>query len=130
MDNSIKQVEQNMPEYWEGPKNFLVRMYAYLQIGFAETNNAKVVVAAIWGLYLLFNFKDPMWVFVMGGISVPLLILVGHFKLYKVSKPAEYPTTSLGTVLGYNSFNNQVHQTQLLEEILKELKNETSNHGK
>ncbi len=119
-------INNNVPEYWEGPKNILVRLYAYLQIGFAETNNAKVVVAGIWGLYLLLNIHQAWWVAVMAAVIVPVLVFVGRFKLYKVAKPQEYTMTTKGSVLGYSAYNLQVRTVELLEEIAKHL-NQPSN---
>ncbi len=114
-------VEDKLPEYWEGTPNLLKRLYTYLQIGFSETNNAKVVVAGIWGLALLLNIHNVWWIVLIASILVPILVVLGRYKLYHVAKTAEYIQTTKGTVLGYRGYEIQQEQNELLKEIIKKL---------
>jgi len=54
-------------------------------------------------------------------IGVPAMIMIGRWHLFKVQKATEYISTMHGAITGYSSFNMQVRQIELLEEINKKL---------
>ena len=117
-------IEEQMPEFWEGNQNMLVRYWTYLHRGLDLINQAKYWIAGVIAMYVMFKLSNPLWMAVMFILSTPVLIIVGRWHLYKASKPQEFIIAQKGTVLGYKPYNMQIRQLELLEEILKELKNE------
>lgn len=117
----IEQIQKDLPQYWEGRENMLVRFYIYAQMGLNAVNNLKYLVAAIIALYVVLKLTNPMWMVAIGLVSIPCLIVLGRWQLYRVNKINEYVTQTKGTVLGYNSYNMQVRTIELLESIDKKL---------
>lgn len=113
----FKQIEDQQPAFWEGRSNIFVRLITYAKIGVNQINDYKYIGAAIFGVYYTFKLSNPIWLIVMGLVSLPLIILLGRWWLYKGSKASEFVTTQKGSVLGYNQFNAQVKIIELLEEI-------------
>lgn len=109
------------PRYWEGTSNVLVRYWIYLSRGLDFINQAKYLIAGILGLYAVLKLTNPYWMIVMFFGSLPALVILGHWHLYKVSKTQEYVNTTKGSVLGYKNYNIAVRQIELLEKILAKL---------
>jgi hypothetical protein len=108
------------PEYWEGRKNVFVRYWVYLSTGLDFINQAKYLIAGIMAVYALLHFTNPWTMVIMFLVSVPIITVLGHWKLYKVSKTQEYVSTTKGTVTGYGVYNMTVKMVQLLEKISKD----------
>jgi hypothetical protein len=112
--------ESFKPEYWEGPSNIFVRYWVYLSRGLDFINQAKYLIVGILALYAILKLTDPLWMIAMFVVSIPVLTILGHWQLYKVSKTQEFVTTTKGSVLGYTSYNINVKTLETLQEI-KEL---------
>lgn len=123
MEDPITKISNDIPHYWEGTGNLLIRLYVYLQLGFTEAKNAQTIVLGILAFYGLAKLNNAWWMLWIALIITPILITVGRYKLYRVSKIGEYITTIKGSVVGYNAYNVQVQQNELLQQILKELQN-------
>ena len=108
-------------EYWHGGKNVLVRYYLYAQRGLSLINDFKYLGAGIFGLYILAKFTNPIWILLMTAVSLPPLIILGRWQLYRVSRIGEWVSRQFGTVLGYNEYNMYVKQTELQKKILDKL---------
>lgn len=117
----LRAIEEYVPIYWEGRQNILIRLWTYTKIGLQQINEFKYVAAAIFGIYYTFKLANPFWLIVMFFISIPCLILIGRWWLHRGAKTAEWVNTHFGSVIGYNSYNLQIKQTELLEKILKKL---------
>jgi hypothetical protein len=109
------------PKYWEGRENILIRLWIYTQRGLGMVNEWKYLVAGIMAGYVILKFTNPLWMLVIGAISLPILILLGRWQLHKVAKVSEWVGVQHGSVLGYNSYNLQVRTLETLEAILKKL---------
>lgn len=121
----MKKIEDHSPEFWEGKENIFVRLLTYSKVGVNQLNDYKYVGATIFGLYYTFKLENPIWLFVMVIISLPLILLLGRWWLHKGAKSSEYVTTQKGTVLGYGAYNAQIEIVDRLDEIIKLLKDET-----
>lgn len=85
--------------------------------GLDLVNQAKYLIVGILGLYAVLKLTNPLWMAAMFVVSIPVLIVMGRWQLYKVSKTQEYVTVTTGTVLGYAGYNMTVRQIELLEAI-------------
>ena len=117
----FKAIEEYYPKYWEGKENIFVRYWVYLNRGLDMITQARYLILGILGLYAVLKFTNPIWMAVMFFISLPILIIIGRWQLYKVSKTQEFITNTKGTVLGYTGYNMQVRTIELLEQISKKL---------
>jgi hypothetical protein len=105
------------PKYWNGASNIFVRYWVYLSMGLDFVNQAKYLIVGILGLYAVLKLSDIRLMALMFLVSIPILTIMGRWKLYKVSQTQEFITTTKGSVLGYRNYNMQVRQIELLEEI-------------
>ncbi len=120
----FESIEEKQPLYWEGRSNIFVRLITYAKIGVNQVNDYKYIGAAIFGVYYALKLSNPWWLLLMGLVSLPLLILLGRWWLYRGAKASEFVTTQKGSVLKYDAYNIQV---EILEE-LKRLNNKTLLH--
>ena len=117
------QIEDDVPEFWEGNQNILIRLWTYAKAGMNLVNDYKYIGAAIFGLYYTLKLNNLVWLALMFLVSIPILVSLGRWWLYKGAKTSEFVTNQKGTVLGYQAYNTSVEQVKLLEDILKALKN-------
>ena len=120
--NNYSYIPDWVEEYWEGNQNIVNRYWTYLKKGLDLITEARYLIISILGGYAVLKFTNPLWLVGMFLVSIPILIVVGRWYLIKVSKAQEFVTTVKGSVLGYKPYNLTLKQTELLEEILKELK--------
>jgi len=80
------------------------------------------VIIGVLGLYAVLKLTNPMWLILMFGGSIPALIVIGRWHLYKASKTQEFIQNTKGSVLGYKPYNLQLKRTEATEQILEELK--------
>ena len=118
----LKWIDGYAPQYWEGKANILVRYWVYLYRGLDFINQARYLVIGILGLYAVLKLTNPMWLLAMFSVSVPTLVLVGRWQLYKVSSTQEYITTILGTVTGYGTYNLALKNVELQEALVEQQK--------
>lgn len=118
----FERIEDHQPALWQGKQNILIRLFTYAKVGLQQVNDYKYIGAAIFGIYYTLKLHHWIWLVVMGVVSVPILILLGRWWLYKGSKASEFVTTQKGSVLGYNQYNIAVRTMELLESIDKKLK--------
>lgn len=117
-------LNENRVKYWDGTTNRFARYLAYLLKCVDLVNQGKYILAFM-GLGV---FKSDLviswWVIILLGIiAVPLMILIGRWYMHKAQKTMEFVNQMMGTVTGYQGFNMQVRQVELLEQILDELQN-------
>jgi hypothetical protein len=121
-------------KFWDGPTNRLARYYTYLQRGLSIFNEAKNYLLLLFGSYWTIRTMD-LWiklgysdtaliigVTICAIVGTVILIFLGRWELRKLSKTKDYAITTQGSVVGYDSYNMQVKQIELLENILKEMK--------
>jgi len=129
----ITESQENIDRYWEGPNNKFARYFTYVQMGFGLFNDTWKFIAtaftAYWTIktadyWLKFGISD-LWltigILVLSSVGVVVLGLMGRWQLYKLSKPKEFAVTIKSTITGFNPYNIQVRQVELLEEILNKL---------
>jgi hypothetical protein len=118
----FKPINDYVPEYWEGRHNILVRVWVYLSTGLDFINQGRYLIIGILGLYAVLRLDSWTILVLMFAISLPILTILGRWKLYKVNKTQEFVATVTSTVLGYNSYNINVENNELLKEIVNQLK--------
>ena len=102
-----------MPSFLSSPNVVMV----------ASANIVKVIVGFVGLLYL----RIPLvWVVIITLIAVPItligLIFFGKWHINKAAKTEAWIKTEYSDPLKYNAYNIKVQHLELLEEILKELK--------
>ena len=107
-------------EHWRGWKNRLIRYYYYINTGLNVFNNFKYLVAAIFGIYWTLHLKNPYWLLIMGGLSIPILAGIGHYSVHHVNKVMNWLDVRFGS---YYSLK----QITLLEEIKDALTKKDNN---
>lgn len=118
---TIEKITANMPKYWDGTSNRLVRYWVYLDRGLSLVNQARYLILGILGLYAVLKLTDPAWMAVMFVVSVPSLIVMGRWHLYRVSKPQEFINNTRGSIVGYRSYNLSIETLETLKQIRDKL---------
>ena len=115
-------------EYWDGAINRLARFYAYLTRGFGLVNEAKNYFLIIFGSFwtakavtFMGYSLDPRWILVAGILGLPVLIIVGRWHVFRVSKAQQALTMKHESLTGIISYNISVMQLALLEGIAEKL---------
>lgn len=111
-----------MPLYWYGRENALIRYYTYMLRGLGMANEFKYVIVGIFAAYFTLKLTNPVWLVAMFVVACPVLVLLGRWQLLRVSRVSEWVGSQFGSVLGYNQYNLQVRQYELLEEIQKDIR--------
>ena len=118
---NLEPIDKFVPEFWEGSRNRIVRYWVYLEKGFELINKGRYYILAIGGLYYTLKLTSVWWIVGMFLVGIPIFIIIGRYYLHRVSRIQEWVNATFGSVLGYNQYNLTIRQTELLEEILKEL---------
>ncbi len=106
-------------EYWNGPKNRLIRYYFYCQKGLDLFNNFRYVFMAIFGVYYALKLRNPGWLLFMVGVSVPLLTAIGYWSVHHVGKVVDWLNTRFSTHYGLASFELQKEIRDGIKELVK-----------
>lgn len=101
--------------YWQGTKNKAIRLFFYSQKGLALANEFRYLVVAILGAYYSLRLTNPIWLLVMGLVSIPFLIIIGWASVHHISKVIDFLAVRFGTHYSKATF-------EILEGQLKELK--------
>src|SRR3990167_6984675 len=132
--------EEYLQKYWEGAQNKFVRYWVYLRKGMGLFNESKNYImfafAGYWtvktsNLWLGYGLSDT-WLILGFIIGIPIgllaLLFLGHWDLYRASKPQEYMNAQHGSITGYQGFNIQIEVLNNLREINKKLSNGKENN--
>ena len=115
--------EKYARQYWEGPQNLFIRIYAYFREGVGLINEGKYILAFLGLGVFKSDILFQWWMLTAGVIiGVPVLILVGRWDLYRANKARQFITTVHGSVTQWQGHNMAVEQTRMMAEILEELK--------
>lgn len=109
-------------EYIKGKENFLIRMFYYLHNGATLLNEFRNLIMGVFALYFLLKLTNPIWMVVMFVVSVPILILIGHYNVHKMAKVNEYLNTRFSTHYALKTFELNQQTVKLLEDINEKLK--------
>ena len=107
-------------EYWNGPKNKLIRYYFYCQRGLDLFNNFRYVFMAIFGVYYTLKLKNPDILLGMLLASIPMLMLIGYWSVHHIGKVIDWLNIKFSTHYGMMNID-------LLTEIRDELKKNSKN---
>lgn len=121
--NELVDLTAEDKRYLEGRQNWLIRMYYYLENGLNILNEFRNLFLLIAAAYITLKLESYGWLIAMTIPSVVLLIFVGRYNVHRLSKMKEWLSIRFSTHFGIKNFNHTERQTQLLEEILAELKN-------
>lgn len=114
--------------YWEGKENKVIRLWVYTLRGLNMVNEFKYLILGLIAIYVALKLTSPFWIAIIGLSCIPVLIIIGRWELRKAAKVEQWVSTEYGSVLKYQDFNIKVKQTELLEEILKELMEANKGH--
>ena len=125
--------EEFLNAYWEGPSNRFVRYWTYLRRGMGLFNEWKNYILVVFGTFLTYFFSgrlievfnlrlSPFWILGAAVVGIGALLWLGHWDLYRASKPIEYINAQNGTITGYNQYNMTIQQLEILEEVRELLK--------
>lgn len=132
----FKQIDtsgETLRRYWEGPSNVFARYYTYMQRGLGLFNEMKNYLLLAFGTYWtvktmsLWNktgLSDSVLIMILailGAVGLVVLVLIGRWDLFKLSKAREFAQTQHGSVTGYASYNMGVINVALMEAIAKQL---------
>lgn len=123
--------EKSRIAYWTGRKNRIVRYWTYLERGFDLINKGRYFILAIFGVYIALKLINPLWLVLMFIVGIPVMILIGRYYLHRVVKVQEWVNVTFGSVLGFNQYNIEVRQMELLEkqvELLEKIEKKLDNH--
>lgn len=109
-------------KFLNGAHNKGIRLYFYLMRGLDVLNSFRNLFLGIGALYLAMHLDNLFYAALMFVVSSIILIAFGYYSVHKLSKVNEWLTMRFSTHFGMKTFNYTEKQTQLLEEILKELK--------
>jgi len=84
-------------EYWNGPKNKLIRYYFYINTGLNVFNNFKYLVGAILAVYWMLHLKNPITLLIMFGVSIPMLGVIGYYSIHHINKVMDWLNVRFGT---------------------------------
>lgn len=121
-------LNENRVKYWDGTTNLLARYLAYFLKCVDLINQGKYILAFAGLGVFKSDVVISFWYLIAGGlVAVPLMIIIGRWYMHKAQKTMEFVNQLLGTVTGYDTYNMQVKQLELLEEISKKLHENISN---
>ena len=121
---NIKEIrEEYIKSYDEGILNHFIRLWFYLQRGLSVFNEFKYVIAGIFAVYYTFQFNSYLWLILIFALMLPLLVIAGWFHVHKMAKALEWANMMFSTYFARHNVNLAEKNIELLEEILKELKN-------
>lgn len=110
-----KLLKEHRATYWDGWINKLIRYWFYCNRGLSLLNEFKYLIMGIFALYYTLKLTNPMWLVLMGLISVPSLIIIGFIQVHYIGKVVDFLNVQYSTHWGKYGF-------ELQENILKELK--------
>lgn len=102
-------------------KEFLIKLYFYLDSGNSIVNNFKNIIIGIFALYIMFKVTSPAILILMFILVVPILITLGYINIHLISKVRERLSTQYGTHYAIRQFELIEEQVNLLKEISKKL---------
>lgn len=120
-----------MRAYWEGPQNRFIRYWTYLRTGMGFFNEWKNYILLAFGSYWTVKTSEywlgwglsESWLIVGFIIGMPLglgvLLLLGHWHIYRANKPQEYFTTMTSNITKYDGFNMAVRNIEQNDEIIR-----------
>lgn len=117
--------------YDKGFLNHSVRAWFYLQRGLQLVNEFKYLIAGIFALYYTLKLDDYRILIALFIVSIPVLTFAGWFYTFKMSKALEWTNMMFSSYFGRyqidlneKTASHTERNTQLLEEILLELRNQ------
>ena len=108
--------------FLKGTQNHAIRYYFYLMRGLDVLNSFRNLFLGIGALYLAMHLDNLLYAVIMFVVSSIILIFFGYYSVHRLSKTNEWLSVRFSSHYGMKTFNYTQKQTELLEEILKELK--------
>lgn len=104
-------------QYHDGKKNTAIRFYFYAQRGLMLLNEFRYLVMAIFALYYTLRLDNPILLFVMFFVSLPVLIFLGYINVHHMAKVMEYLNIRFATVWSRYGFTLHEDRNNILKEI-------------
>ena len=92
------------------------KAYFYIQRGLEFVNDFKYLVAGVLAFYYVLKLNNFVWFFAMLLASIPILIVLGWFKIHKMAKVLDWLGIEYGTYWGRYQFTLQ---EKIIEELQK-----------
>lgn len=112
---------ENKNKYWNGWKNYLIRVYFYVQRGLALFNEFRYLIIAIFGVYITMKLSNPIWLVAMFIVSTVILIIAGWISVHHIGKVIDFLNIEFSTHFNRHVVNLQERTTAAVEEINKKL---------
>lgn len=116
-----EQLEEQKQKYWYGTKNKMIRYFYYVQRGLDTFNQAKYMLMAIFGLYIMLKMNNPLLLVAMFMSCIPVLIVVGYVTIHHMAKPTEWLGIQFGSHWGRYNYTLIEQQVEELKKISKML---------
>jgi hypothetical protein len=114
--------KENKKAHWDGSKNKAIRWYFYTQRGLALFNEFRYLLMGIFGIYLLMKLDNPLWLFMMFVVSVPILVFFGWLQVHHMAKVINWLDIEFASYWSRYSFELQERQVKALEDIRAKVK--------
>lgn len=122
-EDLTKQITELGEKHWEGRENYLIRYWVYLDRGLDTFNQFKYYIGfpLAAGAFIPFLADKLSWLIVLSILGLPVLIVVGRYRLHKVNKTTEYVNAISGSIFQFKPMQLSIEQVSLLKEIRDKL---------
>ena len=114
-----------LAKYYEGGSNKFTRYWMYFRMANGAVNEFKSYFYVLTGIYVATPYLQShilLATVVLGvlvTISVPLMIVFGHWLLHKASPATEYASTVKGTVYGFDGVEAAIRTAKNTDKIVE-----------
>ncbi len=122
-DDLRKQLDELGQTHWEGKQNYFIRYWVYLDNGLEVFNKFKYYIGFPLAAGALLPFLEGKFAWLVGLtiLGLPILIVVGRYKLQKVDKTMQYVQTISGNLFQFKPMELSLEQVDLLKDIRDKL---------
>lgn len=119
-----KGIEEDLEEeYWNGSKNFFIRIYFYCLRGSDVVNNFRNTIIMIGLIYIALKLNN-LWILPLIFIpSLFFLCVAGWYQTHHMGKVIDWLNVRYSTHYSKYSYELMENQLKKLGEILEEIKN-------
>lgn len=105
--------------HWDGNKNKAIRWYFYCQRGLNLFNDFRYIFMLIFGIYITAKMSNPLLLFVMFILILPVLMIAGWFQVHHMAPVINWLDITYGSYWSKKSMEWQERQVKAAEETAK-----------
>lgn len=110
------------PPSMDGFQHSAIRIFRYCTGGVDLINQFRNLAIILFGIYVVLKIDNPWWLFCSFLISLPILTVLGWYRVHKMDKVLEWLNIKFTTHYGFAQYNLQVESLKTLKSINKKLK--------